>query len=633
MTNERAQGIIRTLTKVIAVCIALFHLANVSGLIMVSDMELRAVHVSAMLTIMFLNIPVAKIPFKKGIFAFRSVGAAISIAICGYLLIRWEDIIASGGVTNQMDIYTGIAMVILLLFCTWISLGKVLSIIITVFLAYPFLGQYLPGILNSRPFSVSRVFSFLFPSTQAIYGIPTSVSASYIIIFCIYGAFLNEFQVSEFLFKLSASLTKKMVAVTAKTAIVFSALVGMISGSAAGNVAIAGSIAIPMMKKRGYDGKTAGAIEAVAATGGQIMPPVMGAAAFIMAEMTGTKYASIMRAAAIPAALYFLSLVFIVHFTACKNKIDFGAAEEENYSFVQVVRESWYLALPIILLLVMLVLGYSPFKSAYYSILVLLAVYLIANLRKKGFKDFIRRVLESLKQGAIDTVPIAIACAASGIVVGIINMTGIGNKLTTLIVAVSGGQLLVALILTMIVSIILGMGLPTTAVYLVVATVVAPALVEMGVSVLAAHLFVFFFGCVSTITPPVALASYVAAGIADASVNEVGWTGFRYGLISFILPFMFIFSPGLLMEGEVSTIIRTTVFAVIGVYLVSVCIVGHWHQMRVPAAFRVLLFGAGILLVDQGWVTDLIGITIAVMIFAAMIMKKKRAGKMEEHVI
>lgn len=621
MKSDRIDSWFKYLAAALAIITGVFHLINVGGIVVVSDMTLRAVHVMAMLAIMFLNIPANKTPFSKNIYPFRLLGTAASLTTGVYILLRWKAIIESGGMTNSIDTYMGILMVSLLLFCTWVSIGKVLTIVISLFLLYPFVGPYLVGILQNRAFSIDRTFSFIYASTQGIYGIPISVSASYIVMFCIYGAFLNQFGAGEFLFKLSASLTSKLIAATAKTAIVFSALIGMISGSAAGNVAIAGSIAIPMMKKRGYNATTAGAIEAVAATGGQIMPPIMGAAAFIMAEMTGVSYVQIMKAAAIPAVLYFLSLFFIVHLTAQKERVDLNDGEQEIFKIGTVLKEGWYFALPIIMLLVMLVMGFSPFKSAYYSIFALLLVYIIA---KRDFsKGFGMKILEALRKGVVDTVPIAVACAASGIIVSIINMTGIGNKLTTLIVTFSDGRLFVALILTMVVSIILGMGLPTTAVYLVVATVVAPALTRMGLPVLAAHLFVFFFGCISTITPPVALASYVAAGVADAKVNDVGWTAFRYGIISFLLPFMFVYGPALLMEGSLPSILITLTVAIAGVYAVAVSIVGSWRSRLVPLAYRMGLFFAGILLVNQGYLSDAIGILLCVLLFAMLKIREK----------
>ncbi|NLZ90493.1 MAG: TRAP transporter fused permease subunit [Clostridiales bacterium] len=610
-----------------AVIVGSFHLLYVSGVLVVSSMPLRVIHLMFMASIAIL----IRLKTKRNThlsLALRGAGVLLSCAVGIYILTRWQAIIESGGVTTSIDTYFGIAMVALILVITWKSIGKVLSAIVTLFLLYPFVGPYMPGLLENRAYSLDRTFSFLFASTQGIYGIPISVAASYIVIFCIYGAFLSEFGAGDFLFKFSSALTSKLTAATAKTSIVFSALVGMISGSAAGNVAVAGAISIPMMKKRGYSAVNAGAVQAVAATGGQIMPPVMGAAAFLMVELTGVPYSGIMKAAVISALLYFLSIFFIVHFTSLKDKVDLRDDSREVYVLSEVLKEGWYLALPIIALMYFLITGFSPFKAAYYSTIMLIVVYVIASIlsEKKvtyGFvKNLVLKILKSIEKGAYDTVPISIACAASGLIVGVITMTGIGAKLTNLIIAASNDVMLLAMIYTMIISIILGMGLPTTAVYLIVASVVAPALVKMGMPLLTAHLYVFFFGCISTITPPVALASYVSAGIADADINKVGWTAFKYGLVSFILPYMFVFGPALLMQGSVVEIITSVLVSIVGVYALSISIVGY-YKSNINMAYRVMLFIGGILLVNQGYVTDIIGFLLIGFVFY-MLRKNKR---------
>ncbi|MDX9871029.1 MAG: TRAP transporter fused permease subunit [Clostridia bacterium] len=610
------------LAAVLATLTGIFHILNVSGVLALSAMTLRVIHLMAMMSIMFLLFPKKKAASVYDLI-IKITGTLISLATGFYILYRWQGIIESGGVTNSTDIVVGIIFVVVLLLATKLSVGNVLMIIALLFLLYPFLGQYLPGMLQSKAYSMNRVISFIYVSTQGIYGIPISVSASYIVLFCIYGAFLNVFGAGEFMFKLAASLTRGLVAATAKTAVIFSLLAGMISGSAAGNVAISGSITIPMMKKNGYKPEVAGAIEAVASTGGQVMPPVMGAAAFIMAEMLGMPYISIMKAAIIPALLYFISIYFIVHLTAIKGKIDFHEKSEAVENLTDVIRAGWYYILPILALFAMLALGYSPFKAAYYSIICMLIVYLIAT---RDFSyGFIEKTLDAFRKGTIDSVTIAIACAASGIIVGVISMTGLGTKLSNLIILLSQGQLLIALFLTMLTSIILGMGLPTTAVYLVVVTVVAPALVNMGVPLLTAHMFVFFFGCISTITPPVALASYVAAGLAGADVSKVGWTAFRFGLVSFILPYMFVYSPSLLASGSWPVIARTMALSILGVYAIAASIVGYF-KTDISIPLRILLFTGGLLLVDQGLITDISGLVAIIGTFIYL-HRKAAAGK------
>ncbi|MGH4037613.1 MAG: TRAP transporter permease [Sphaerochaeta sp.] len=513
----------KLLVKTIAIAVSIFHLLNVSGIITLSTMPIRIIHLLAMLVIVFLTKSTKKDKFKSFDLGIRLIFLALSIYCGVHLLVRWEGIANSGGVTTAQDVIIGAIFMIVILEATRRSVGNVLAIICTVFLVYPFVGQYFTGIMMTRHYSLSRVINMLYTTSAGVYGTPISVSANYIILFCIYGAFLSQFGCGEFLFRLSSTLTKKFVAASAKTSIIFSALLGMLSGSAAGNVAVTGSLTIPMMVKDNYTPEQAGAISAVSSTGGQMMPPIMGAAAFIMASIIGIPYASIMKAALLPSLLYFLSIFVIVHLIARKQKI-VAKGDQNQDTALSVLKEDWPLALPIIILIIMMVIGYSPFKAAYISIISLLVVYIPNQIfRKKDFDtaEFFKNVGNALEKGARDTVSIAVACGAAGIISGILSLTGLSSKLAFMIVAIAHGHLIVALILTMFISLILGMGLPTTAAYLVLATVIAPALVKMGAPVLTAHLFVFYFGCISTITPPVALASYVAAGIAKADLNKV----------------------------------------------------------------------------------------------------------------
>lgn len=619
--SQNAEKATRLITTILAFSIGVFHLLNVAGILVSSAMSLRVVHVMTLLMIGFLIYPKNKDKLSKLDIITKILGIIVSLFTGLYLLGRWQGIAESGGVTTTNDMTVGIIMVALVLFATYKFLGKALAIIVLVFILYPFLGPYLPGLLNSKTYTLSRVFNFIFTSTQGIYGIPISVSASYIVLFCIYGSFLNTFGVGDFMFKLASSLTGNLTAGTSKTSVLFSALAGMISGSAAGNVAVTGSLTIPMMKRRGYKPHVAAAVEAIASTGGQIMPPIMGAAAFIMAEMIGQPYNNIMKAAIIPAFLYFLSIYIIVHLTAVKDNVDQKDSNVKKLSIWEVLKEGWYFIIPIIVLVVFLVRGMSPFKAAFYSIIAMIVVYLIST--RDFSKSFLMKVFRSIEKGAYDTVPIAVACAAAGIIVGIISLTGVGAKLSNMIIVVSNGQLIIALLLTALTSIILGMGLPTTAAYLVLASVVAPALVKMGLAPLTAHMFVFFYGCISTITPPVALASYVAAGIAGADTNKVGYTAFKFGLPSYILPFMFVFGPSLLLEGTVIEIITTIIISAIGIYAIAVSIVG-FYKVSISMAYRLPIFLAGLLLINQGYITDAVGIGVLVLLHLLILKRKHK---------
>lgn len=593
----------------IAFVIGLFHLLNVSGLFVLSTRDIRVFHLLMMLALLFLSRPTLKRLSHSLADRYLRLGlTGTSTAACLYILSRWKEIAFSGGATVPMDAWVGAVLILLVLEAARRGVGLVLAIICVVFFTYPFYSEYLPGVLQSRGYSFTRMAEFLTTTSQGIFGIPLGVSATYIILFSIYGAFLSNFGAGDFFFKLANRLTRGVRAAGAKTAVIFSTLLGMISGSAAGNVAVTGTLTIPMMKKEGYAPHQAGAIEAVVSTGGQIMPPVMGAAAFIMAEIVGTPYANVMKVALIPAILFFTSLFFVVHFQAGKSGIQpmTEAEEDEDSTWVILARGGQYI-IPFLTLIALMLNGYSPFKASFISILVLLGSHVIWT-RRISF-DIATKSAKAITEGAKAVVPIAIACAAAGIIAGTLGITGLGSKISSLIITASGGVTFIALLLTMLVAIVLGMGLPTTAAYLILATVVAPALAKMGVPLLTAHLFVFFFGCVSTITPPVALASYVAAGIAGAEINKVGWTAFAYGITCYILPFVFFYGPALLIEAPPLQVVLAFSSGAVGVICIAGAVVGFLHS-ALASWQRVLLGLAGLALLHQGWTTDVAGLAL-----------------------
>ena len=609
---------------VIAFLIGLFHLMNVSGIIVLSTPDIRIFHLMMMMMMMFLIKPTLKRLEGNPLDRLASlvlVAAAFGSSI--YLLSRWQEIAFSGGDTEPLDGFVGIIILFLVLEGARRGVGFFLTLICLGFFTYPFFSEYLPGILNSRGYGLIRMSEFLTTTSLGVYGIPIGVSASYIIMFTIYGAFLSEFGAGDFFFHLSSRLTRGMLAAGAKTAVIFSTLLGMISGSAAGNVAVTGTLTIPMMKKEGYENHQAGAIEAVVSTGGQIMPPVMGAAAFIMAEIVGTPYANIMKVGIIPALLFFTSIFFVVHMQAVKNDMKPRPVDtSDTESIWMILLKGTPFVVPFLSLIAMMVYGYSPFKASFISIIMLLALNILWHRRID--MEFFARSARAIIKGAKGVVPIAAACAAAGIIAGTLGFTGLGSKISGLIFDASGGIPFLALLLTMVVAIILGMGLPTTAAYLILATVVAPALAEVGVPLLTAHMFVFFYGCVSTITPPVALASYVAAGIAKADINKVGWTAFFYGITSYVLPFMFFLGPGLMLNGELIDIIPAIVSAFVGVYGIAVFVIGYMKG-ALPLWQRCAMGAAGLLLLHQGLATDAAGLAI----YAVMWWLHRNSGEDE----
>ncbi|MEM9027847.1 MAG: TRAP transporter fused permease subunit [Pseudomonadota bacterium] len=599
-----------------AFAIGAFHLLNVSGLFVLSTREVRVFHLLMMLSLLFMMRPTLERwqgSILDRIFSLFLVGAAIGSSL--YILSRWQDIAFSGGETEPLDATVGLVILLLVLEAARRGVGLILAVICLVFFTYPFYSPYLPGVLEGRGYSVTRMSEFLTTTSQGLYGLPIGVSATYIVLFAIYGAFLSEFGAGDFFFKIASRITRGMRAAGAKTAVLFSTLLGMISGSAAGNVAVTGTLTIPMMKKEGYKNHEAGAIEAVVSTGGQIMPPVMGAAAFIMAEVIGVPYTNIMAAALIPALLFFASVLFVVHLRAVKSDIKPVTQDEtDDESLLMVTLKGGQYIIPFVTMIALMLNGYSPFKASYISIIVLLVCHVLWTRRIST--DILVKSARAITLGAKSIVPIAAACAAAGIIAGTLGITGLGSKISSLIISTSGGITLIALALTMITAIVLGMGLPTTAAYLVLATVVAPALAELGVPLLTAHMFVFFYGCVSTITPPVALASYVAAGIAKADINKVGWTAFMYGITCYILPYMFFFGPALMMNGTWLEIGLAAASGLIGVFAIAASVVG---QLRSPLGLlrRSLVAAAGTALLHQGIVTDMAGAAVLLLLVVA----------------
>jgi TRAP transporter 4TM/12TM fusion protein len=395
----------------------------------------------------------------------------------------------------------------------------------------------------------------------------------------------------------------------AKIAVVSSGLMGMISGSSIANVVTTGTFTIPMMKRIGYRPEFAGAVEAAASTGGQLMPPVMGAAAFIMAEFTQTPYVTIIIMAAIPALLYYLSIYMNVHYEACRTGMK-GLPESEIPKASDVLKAGWHYTLPVAALVVILTLGYSPARSAFVAMAILIATSMIRASTRMGVKDF-WEVLSSAGKGAVGIVA---ACACAGMIVGITSMTGLGVKLAMLIETLAGGSLLVALLLTAIASLILGMALPTTPNYIVQASVAAPALIALGVPKLTAHMFVFYFGVYADITPPVALAAYTAAGIAKGDPMITGWIASRNVIVGFIVPFLFVFYPGLVMQGPVLDILIISIATAFGVIAYSAG-VGNYLFRKCNAWERAGLFISGILLIMPGLVSDLVGLAILAAIY------------------
>ena len=542
-----------------------------------------------------------------------------SAAVAVYLVVVFNTNIrmSTGTPFSPVGIsFAAVAGSALILELTRRLAGMALVIIGLIFLLYVFAGPYLPGFLGYPGMSVKRFFSQVY-TDAGILGPTTAVSSTYIILFIIFAAFLQASKVGDYFVNFAFAAAGRSRGGPAKVSIFASGLMGMINGTSAGNVVSTGSLTIPLMKKVGYKSTSAGAVEAAASTGGQIMPPIMGAGAFIMAEITGIPYTEIALAAIIPAILYFVSVYFMVDFEAARTGMR-GMRDDELPKLSRLIKQV-YLFIPIIILIVALFQGYSVIRAGTLAT-VSAAVVSWISPNKMG----LRQILHALDIASMMAIQIIVVCAAAGIIVGVISLTGVGARFSVLLLDVAEASHLLALVFAMFISILLGMGMPTTAAYAVAASVVAPGLVQLGIEPLTAHFFVFYFAVVSAITPPVALASYAAAGISGANAMATSVASFRIGIAAFIVPFMFFYNSALLMDGSWFEIARALVTATFGVYLLSGGVMGWIFSAPAAWFIRLVLIGAALLMIEGGIVTDMAGIGAAVVVY--LLQRQRRAS-------
>ncbi|WP_447554843.1 TRAP transporter permease [Vreelandella sp. EE22] len=538
-----------------------------------------------------------------------------AMASAGYLLLMYNTPMRASTGTSFAPIgisWAAIAGSLLILELTRRVAGLALVAISAIFLGYVFAGPYLPGFLGYPGLSLQRFFSQVY-TDAGILGPTTAVSSTYIILFIIFAAFLQASKVGDYFVNFAFAAAGRARGGPAKVSIFASGLMGMINGTSAGNVVSTGSLTIPLMKKVGYPARSAGAIEAAASTGGQIMPPIMGAGAFIMAEVTGIPYTEIAIAAIIPAVLYFASIYFMVDFEAARKGMR-GMRKDEIPRFSHLVKQV-YLFAPIIILIVALFMGYSVIRAGTLATASAAVVSWISP-NKMG----LRAILKALQLAGTMSIQIIAVCACAGLIVGVISLTGVGARFSSLLLGLAGVSQLLALFFAMLISILLGMGMPTTAAYAVAASVVAPGLINIGIQPLVAHFFVFYFAVVSAITPPVALASYAAAGISGDNPMGTSVASFKIGLAAFIVPFMFFYSPAMLMEGSAMQILRVGVTATLGIVLLS-GMVQKWFFGPVNGITRVVMLIGAMFMIYGGIYTDVAGLAIGAALF---VMQRKQ---------
>lgn len=627
---RKLTGKVALFITIVAILMSAFHLFTAwHGTLLA--MKQRSLHLIFAFTLGFALYPGFKKSSKDKIDIMDWVLMILSIGVWGYIFFNVEAIALKGGQMSTTDMVLGVLAVLLTLEVTRRVVGPELPIVTIVFLLFAYFGRSLPGVFAHRGFNVTRIVSHMYMTTEGIMGTPLGVSSTFVFMFILFGSFLDKTGVGEFFIDFAYALTGSTRSGPAMTSVLSSGLMGSISGSSVANTVTTGAFTIPLMKSVGYKPHYAGAVEATASTGGQIMPPVMGAAAFIMADFTGFPYISIVKAAIIPAVLYYIAVGTMVHLEACKLGLK-GMPRESLPKVSNILRKQGYLTLPLIAIIFMLVKQYPPTMAALTGIVIGVVVAFAASLIKKDDSFTPKDILGAMEAGAKGAVGVACACACAGMIVGVVTLTGFGLKIAEVIVLIAKGKLIPTLFLTMISSIILGMGLPTTAKYIVLATMAVPAITKLGVNLMSAHLFILYFGVVADVTPPVALAAYAGAGIAGANSMKTGFQAFKLAIGAFIIPYIFVINPHLIMVDSVvgttvnwlpiTAAIPTIVTALIG----TICLAGTVESYlfgNLKIWQRVILLGAAFALLDPKLLTDAIGLGALAVIFVTQKLLNK----------
>lgn len=612
----------------LGVSLTIFHLYTGATSVLPSQQQ-GAIHLGTALGIIFLLYPAKKawrktqkkVPWYDVILAFTAMYVS-------YHKIIFFDSILQSRVSgySTLDMIISILGVLLVLEATRRTVGLPIVIVASVAMLYAILGNHVPTKILSHPgFSIDRTVTNLWYRESGVFGTPLQISAKFIFLFLFFGVLLVNTPIGRFFNNLAFSLTGRFTGGTAKAAVVASALQGTVSGSSVGNTVATGSFTIPMMKKAGFKPEFAAATEASASTGGQIMPPMMGAAAFIMMEYLGVSYSTIMLAALIPAILYFTGIFIGTHFEAKRLKI-LGLPKSELPVFKKIFIRDGYMIIPLLVIIVTIMSGFTPQRAALFGILSAFIIWIFNALLRKESEFNIRKIIYVLEQGGRVALPVIAAVATAGIIAGVVSMTGLGAKFASGIIALSNGHLILALIFTMIACIVLGMGLPTTANYVVTATIAAPALInEFGIAPIAAHMFVFYFGIVADITPPVCLAAYAGAGIAKANPFKTGMTAVKLAIAAFIIPYVFIYNPILVfVDVTPLKLILGITTALIGMMGVSSAVIGYFiRDARIWE--RIILFSGGLLLIIPELTTSAIGLLLITIVW--FIQRRRPEGK------
>ncbi|MGO4889264.1 TRAP transporter permease [Anaerobacillus sp. MEB173] len=624
-------GLFKWIVTIAAISFSGFQLYTAIFGTLASQLQ-RSIHLTFALALIFLLYPISKKALNNRLPIYDGIIVIVSIFVGLYWTFEYSNLVQRAGMYNNLDFIVGGLAILLVLEATRRVVGLPIVIIAAAFLLYALFGNYMPGFLEHRGVSLERLITHMYFTTDGILGTPLSVSATFIFLFLLFGAFLVKTGVGQYFNDLALLIAGRSVGGPAKVAVFSSALQGTISGSSVANVVTSGSFTIPMMKKTGYSKEFSGGVEAAASTGGQLMPPIMGAAAFLMAEFTGISYWDIAKAALVPALLYFAGIWIMVHLEA--KRIGLRGLTKEELPNKKEVLKKLYLLAPLFVIIGLLMAGFSPIRAALFGILSVILVGAIRKETRLSFKD----ILEALENGARTALGVAAATACAGMIVGVVTLTGLGLKFAGGLIDLSNGVLLLTLFFTMIASIILGMGSPTTANYIITSSMAAPAIIlllsEPGAEVsmavlLSAHMFAFYFGIVADITPPVALAAFAACGVSKGRPIKTGFIAAKLAIAAFIIPYIFVLSPELFMiDTPLLTGLLLIVTSLVGMIGIGSGVMGYL-LCPMNAIERILGAAGGLFLIYPGLVSDGIGIGLLVTVVLLQVMKSKKQNVMK----
>lgn len=614
------------ITVIISILFTGFQLyATLSG--RVPAQILRASHLGFVQLLAFLLFPASKKSPKNQLPLYDVILGLIGAACWVYIVVNFQALARRTGAYKPVDIIVAVVGILVLMESCRRIVGLPILIIASVFILYAFAGRYLPGFLNHRGYKLDRIAAHLFYNTEGIMGIPLGACSTFIFLFILFGALLEKTGIGQFFMDTCNAIAGGASGGPAKVAVLTSALLGTVSGSSVSNTVGSGSFTIPMMKRLGYKSEFAGAVEAAASTGGQLMPPIMGAAAFLMAESLGLPYITIVKASIIPALLYFSGIFITVHLEAHKLGLK-GLPRQQLPRFIPLILKKGYMILPLAVIVIFLCMGRTAVYAALMGILSCLTIGVVSSivdvLRGETPRFGIKDLVEVATATARNIISVAIACAMAGIIIGIVTLTGIGLKFGAGLISISHGIAIITLLLTMVSSIILGMGAPTTANYLITSTITAGAIIGLGFQPLAAHMFAFYFGIIADITPPVALAAIAGAAIAKGKPIKTAFNATKLAIGAFIIPYVFVFNPQMLMiDTTFINALPIALTALIGMFGLSVALEGYAFRNSTIVE-RVLFAIAGVMCILPNHATDLTGIALlALLIVYQLIMKRK----------